>query len=161
MQLYDALDAAGQKYGIRPGCPNLIERIEAGLMTYGTDITRNDTPLEGGMSQYVGLDADIDAIGLDAIRARAKQGITRAIVGITIDGDKVPANREPWPVVSGGKQIGSVTSAVWSPRLETNVSLGQVAIDFTAVGTQMSVETPDGVRSAQVSPVPFPGATLN
>jgi hypothetical protein len=23
----------------------------------------------------------------------------------------------------------------------------------------MSVETPDGVRSAQVSPVPFPGAT--
>ena len=59
VQLYDALDAAGQKYGIRPGCPNLIERIEAGLMTYGTDITRNDTPLEGGMAQYVGLDADI------------------------------------------------------------------------------------------------------
>jgi len=159
VQLYDALDAAGQKYGIRPGCPNLIERIEAGLMTYGTDITRNDTPLEGGMAQYVGLDADIEAIGLEAIRARAKKGIDRAIVGITIDGDKVPANRAPWSVIAGGKQIGSVTSAVWSPRLETNVSLGQVAIDFTAVGTQMSVETPDGVRSAQVSPVPFPGAT--
>jgi dimethylsulfoniopropionate demethylase len=159
VQLYDALDAAGQKYGIRPGCPNLIERIEAGLMTYGTDITRNDTPLEGGMAQYVGLDADIEAIGLDAIRARAKKGIDRAIVGITIDGDKVPANRAPWPVIAGGKQIGSVTSAVWSPRLDTNVSLGQVAIDFTAVGTQMSVETPDGMRSAQVSPVPFPGAT--
>lgn len=116
--------AAGQKYGIRPGCPNLIELIEAGLMTYGTDITRNDIPLEGSMAQYVGLDADIEAIGLDAIRARAKKGIDRAIVGITIDGDKVPANRAPWPVIAGGRQIGSVTSAVWSPRLQTNVSLG-------------------------------------
>ncbi|MFM7685190.1 MAG: dimethylsulfoniopropionate demethylase, partial [Actinomycetota bacterium] len=47
--LYDDLMAAGEEFGIRPGCPNLIERIEAGLLTYGTDVTRAHTPLEAGL----------------------------------------------------------------------------------------------------------------
>jgi len=155
-QLYDALALAGKHFDIRPGCPNLIERIEAGLMTYGTDITRADTPLEAAMEQYVSLDADIEAIGLDAIRAVAKRGIDRRVCGLKIDGPKVPANRSPWPVKVNGNQIGSVTSAVWSPRLETNVSLGQLAIEYTSVGTQVIVQTPEGEFSAKVSPVPFP-----
>ncbi|NDD00207.1 dimethylsulfoniopropionate demethylase, partial [bacterium] len=79
----------------------------------------------------------------------------RRVCGLKIDGPKVPANRNPWPVKVGGKQIGSVTSAVWSPRLETNVSLGQLAIDYTAVGTQVTVQTPDGEFDAKVSQVPF------
>ena len=37
------------------------------------------------MAQYVSLEADIEAIGLDAIRRRAKQGIDRAIVGLAIE----------------------------------------------------------------------------
>ena len=158
-QLYDALDAAGQKFDISPGCPNLIERIEGGFMTYGTDITRNDTPLEGGMAQYVSLEADIEAIGLDAIRRRAKQGIDRAIVGLAIEGEKVPPNRDPWPVFVGSQHVGSVTSAVWSPRLQTNVSLGQVHTKYTPIGTKLTVETPDGTRAATISTVPFPGAS--
>ena len=158
-QLYDALDAAGQKFDIRPGCPNLIERIEGGFMTYGTDITRNDTPLEGGMAQYVSLEADIEAIGLDAIRRRAKQGIDRAIVGLAIEGEKVPANRDPWPVFVGSQHVGSVTSSIWSPRLQTNVSLGQVQTKYTPVGTKLTVEAPDGMRAATISTVPFPGAS--
>jgi dimethylsulfoniopropionate demethylase len=156
LQLYDALAEAGKQFDIGPGCPNLIERIEAGLMTYGSDITRADTPLEAAMEQYVSLDADIEAIGLNAIRAVAKRGIDRRVCGLTIDGPKVPVNRNPWPVKVNGKQIGSVTSAVWSPRLETNVSLGQLAIDYTAVGTQVTVQTPDGEFTAKVSQVPFP-----
>jgi aminomethyltransferase len=54
-----------------------------------------------------------------------------------------------------GKQIGSVTSAVWSPRLETNVSLGQLAIDYVNFGTQVLVQTPNGDFGATVCKVPF------
>ncbi len=60
-ELYDALMAAGEQYDIGPGCPNLIERIEAGLLTYGTDVTRADTALEAGLERYCSLDAPIDA----------------------------------------------------------------------------------------------------
>lgn len=111
------------------------------------------------MAQYVSLEADIEAIGLDAIRRRAKQGIDRAIVGLAIEGERVPPNRDPWPVFVGSQHVGSVTSAVWSPRLQTNVSLGQVQTKYTPIGTKLTVETPDGTRAATISTVPFPGAS--
>lgn len=48
----------------------------------------------------------------------------------------------------GGKQIGSVTSEVWLLRLETNVLFGRLAIEYTPVDTQVTVQTPTA-NSAQ------------
>ena len=42
--LWDLIWNAGQQYDIRPGCPNLIERIEGGLMSYGNEFTRSNNP---------------------------------------------------------------------------------------------------------------------
>jgi len=158
-ELYDALMAAGERYDIRPGCPNLIERIEAGLLTYGTDVTRADTALEAGLERYCSLDAPIDAIGIDALRRQAAIGVTRRVCGLLIDGAAVPAQRAPWPITVGGRSVGEVTSAVWSPRLEANVALGMVAVEHTAIGTAVVVDPPDGNRSATVCAVPFPGSS--
>ncbi len=157
--LYDALMKAGEQHDIRPGCPNLIERIEAGLMTYGSDVTRDDTALEAGLGRYCALDAPIDAIGIEALRRQASTGLTRQVAGLLIEGDPVPANRNPWPVTAGGEMVGSVTSAVWSPRLGANVALGMIAIGHTPPGSNLVVQAPDGERRAVVSEVPFPGAS--
>lgn len=157
--LYDDLMAAGAVYDIGPGCPNLIERIEAGLLTYGTDITRAHTALEAGLEKYCSLDASIEAIGLDALRRQRSEGIGRRICGFAIDGDRVPHNRNGWPITVAGERVGEITSAVWSPRLQTNVGLGMTCIDHTAVGTAVVVESPDGPRVATVAEVPFPGAS--
>ena len=46
--LYDHLMKEGKDLKVRPGCPNLIERIESGLLTYGNEMDMNDTPLECG-----------------------------------------------------------------------------------------------------------------
>jgi dimethylsulfoniopropionate demethylase len=157
--LYDALMQAGEQHDIRPGCPNLIERIEAGLMTYGSDITRDDTALEAGLGRYCALDAPIEAIGIEALRRQAETGLTRQVAGLVIDDDPVPPNRDPWPVTAGAERVGSVTSAVWSPRLGANVALGMVEIGHTPPGTKLLVHAPDGERTAVVSEVPFPGAS--
>lgn len=157
--LYDALMAAGERYDIGPGCPNLIERIEAGLLTYGTDITRDDTALEAGLDRYCSLDADIDAIGIEALRRQAAHGVTRRIAGFMIDGDPVPSPRHPFPILVSGARVGQVTSTVWSPRLRTNVALGMLALDHVAPGTRVVVEASDGERGATVVEVPFPGSS--
>ncbi|CAB4881757.1 unannotated protein [freshwater metagenome] len=157
--LYDALIDAGQQYGIGPGCPNLIERIEAGLITYGTDATRSDTALEAGLLRYCSLDAPIDAIGIDALRRQRDAGVSRRICGFMIEGDRVPHQRNPWPASVGGEAVGEVTSAVWSPRLGTNVALGMLPIDHLAPGTQVVVSCTDGERVATVVDVPFPGSS--
>lgn len=157
--LYDAIMAAGEPHDIGPGCPNQIERIEAGLLSYGTDMTRTDTPLDAGLDRYCALDAPIDAIGLDALRRQRDAGPTRRICGVQIDGGPVPHSRDPWPVTCADEHTGVVTSAIWSPRLEYNVALAMLGVDHVAVGTAVLVHAPDGDRSARVVDVPFPGAT--
>jgi dimethylsulfoniopropionate demethylase len=160
VRLYDRLMEAGADLDVGPGCPNLIERIEAGLLTYGTDITRDDTALEGGLDRYCALDAPIDAIGLDALRRQRDAGVTRRIRGLTIDGERVPHNRNPWPVTApDGSPAGVVSSAVWSPRLETNVAIGMLPVEHGDTGTQLQVHAPDGTRTATVCDLPFPGAS--
>ena len=67
----DEVEAGGH------GCPNLIERIEAGLLTYGSDITRDDTALEAGLDRYCALDAPMEAIGLYALRRQRDDGVGR------------------------------------------------------------------------------------
>ena len=157
--LYDELMDAGREFDIGPGCPNLIERIEAGLLTYGTDVTRAHTALEAGLDRYCSLDAPIEALGLDALRRQRAAGLTRRIAGLMIDGDAVPHNRNGWDVVIDARFVGEVTSAVWSPRLGTNVALGMLEIGSTALGTTVVVRCPDGDRTAIVVEVPFPGAS--
>ena len=157
--LYDTLMDAGERWNIGPGSPNLIERIEAGLLTYGTDITRRDTALEAGLQRYCSLDAPIDAIGIDALRMQARSGVGRHIVGYMIDGDARPGPRDPWPVTIDGVTIGQVSSAAWSPRLATTVALGMLAAECSSPGAVVAVQTPDGARAATVVQTPFPGSS--
>ncbi len=158
VELYDEIMKAGAPFDIGPGCPNQIERIEAGLLSYGNDVTRADTALEAGLGRYCALDAPIDAIGLEALRRQRVSGVTRRISGLLIDGDPVPAARTPWSVTSADALAGTVTSAIWSPRLLSNVALAMINSEFLDVGTELIVHTPDGQRRAYVTAVPFDGA---
>ena len=45
LDLYDTLFEKGKDLDVKPGCPNLIERIESALLSYGNDIDINDNPL--------------------------------------------------------------------------------------------------------------------
>ncbi|MCP4819552.1 MAG: dimethylsulfoniopropionate demethylase, partial [Shimia sp.] len=44
MPLWNALMEAGRDLDVHAGCPNLIERIEGGLLSYGNDMTDDNTP---------------------------------------------------------------------------------------------------------------------
>ena len=52
LKLFDKLIEKGKDLKVRPGCPNLIERIESGLLSYGNDMDMNDTPLECNLDSY-------------------------------------------------------------------------------------------------------------
>lgn len=85
--LYYALMIAGEPHDIGPGCPNQIERIEAGLLSYGNDVTRSDTALEAGLEKYCSLDAPIEAIGIEVLRRQLRAGVHKQVCGLMIDGD--------------------------------------------------------------------------
>jgi aminomethyltransferase len=60
-----------------------------------------------------------------------------------------------WPVSKDCERLGVVTSAIYSPRLEKNIGYAMLPVASTALGTQLTIETPQGAAEALVVPMPF------
>ena len=155
--LWEAVWSAGQAMGIRPGCPNLIDRIESGLLSFGNDMTRANHPLECGLARWCNLNADIDCLGLPALRKLAEAGSPRKMRGVQFDAPACPTCMTPWPVISHGKKIGEITSAIHSPRFQANVGVGMLSPEFSTPGLAVTVVLPSGeARRGTVQALPFP-----
>ncbi len=154
--LWDTIWQAGQAYEIAAGCPNLIERIEGGLLSYGNEMTRENNPLEIGLERFCSLDGAVDYLGRHALQALASRGVTRQVRGVLFGEIPCPACAEPWPVAAGGLQVGQVTSAAWSPRLKRNVGLSLIDRGFWDAGQKVVVDCADDVtREGEISTLPF------
>jgi len=149
MPLWNALFAAGTDLDVRAGCPNLIERIEGGLLSYGNDMTRDNTPHEAGLGRFCSTQTAIGCVGRDALLRVSKEGPVKQIRAVQIDG-KVPPCDRPWPVMAGDKQVGQITSAANSPDHGCGVAIGMIRMTHWDAGTALSVTTPDGTRNATV-----------
>ncbi|MEL7092634.1 MAG: dimethylsulfoniopropionate demethylase [Pseudomonadota bacterium] len=150
MTLWDDLMAHGADLEVRAGCPNLIERIEGGLLSYGNDMTDDNTPHECGLQRFCDTETAIGCVGRDALLRVSKEGPVQQVRPISIHGDAVPPCDRVWPIFAGGKRVGKVTSAAWSPDYQTNVAIGMVKMTHWDAGTDIEVETPDGMRAATV-----------
>ncbi len=128
--LWDLIWEKGQTFNISPGCPNLIERIEGGLFSYGNEMTRENNPLEMGLGKYCKLDGSIDFLGLKSLQKIVSNGIKRQIRGVLFEGGRCTTCSIPWPIMVGDKKVGDITSAIWSPRLEANVGLSMIDREF-------------------------------
>ncbi len=150
MPLWNRLFEAGADLNVRAGCPNLIERIEGGLLSYGNDMTDDNTPHECGLGRFCNTHTAIGCIGRDALLRVAKEGPVQQIRALSVNGGPLPGCDRPWAVLANGRKVGQVTSAAWSPDFETNVSIGMIRMTHWDEGTKVEVETPDGMRMATV-----------
>ena len=125
--LWDRIRDAGARYGIRPGSPNLIERIESRLISYGTDVTLEHDPFEAGLDAFCDLDKPAEYLARDALAARRGSPPARRLERVVIAGERIEPNMAFLPLHAAGRAAGYVTSAAYSPRLERNVALAMVA----------------------------------
>ena len=153
--LWDALWAAGGDLDVGAGCPNVIERIEGGLLSYGGDMTRANNPFECGFDAFVQLDRPIEIVSRRALEHIAESGPERRIMGLRIAADSIPGCTQRWPVFAEGEEVGAVTSAAMSPDLAVGVAIAMMERSHWEDGTPVTVETPDGTLSATVSSLPF------
>ena len=152
MPLWDALMAAGEDLNVRAGCPNGIERIEGGLLSYGNDMTDDNTPHECGLGRFCDTQTAIGCIGRDALLRVAKEGPVQQVRAISIAGEPMPGADRAWGLYAGDTRVGQVTSAAWSPDFATHVAIGMVRMTHWDSGTKLRVETPHGERDATVMP---------
>ena len=150
LTIWDTLFECGAHLNVRVGCPNLIERIEAGLLSYGNDMTRKNTPIECGFGWMCTPATNFDYLGLSALHAEQQNGPCRMIRYLSIDGPTVPICSQPWPVYIKDNQVGHVSSAAYSPAAGTNVAIGMITSDAWHDGTVVQVKTPRGRYEAKV-----------
>lgn len=150
MPLWNALFEAGRDLDVRAGCPNLIERVEGGLLSYGNDMTDDNTPHECGLGRFCDTQTAIGCIGRDALLRVAKEGPTKQVRALELDGGPVPPCDRVWDIEANGKRVGQVTSAAYSPDFKTNVAIGMVRMTHWDSGTEVQVRTTDGTRDAVV-----------
>ncbi|HYT16969.1 MAG TPA: glycine cleavage T C-terminal barrel domain-containing protein [Thermoplasmata archaeon] len=154
-QLWDAVVKAGKKYNLRPTGPSDIRRIEAGILNYGADMMIENNPYEVGLGWTVDLDKPGDFVGKAALQRIKDEGPKWKLVGVEIDGKPIGFNMTKWTVSAGGRPVGRVTSAIHSPRLRANIGYAMLPIVHADMGTELTVEHPDGRRHATVVKKPF------
>ncbi len=147
--LWDLLFDAGQDLDVRAGCPNTIERIEAGLLSFGSDMTIEHTPFEIGLGKYCDLDTATSCLGHKALVENQKP--VRQVRPLTIAGAALPSIDYRWNLTNAdGESVGYVSSVAWSPDFVENVAIGMVSQTHWDAGTTLEVQTPAGVRSVLV-----------
>jgi folate-binding protein YgfZ len=141
--------------GAREAAPGAIDvaRIEAGYPVFGLDMTDDTIPLEAGIEDraisftkgcYVGQEVIIRVLH------RGQGRVARKLVGLRVEGSLARGAR----IFSAERDIGTVTSAAQSPRLDW-IALGYVQRDFVAPGTRVEVQTPAGRVAAVVTGRPI------
>jgi aminomethyltransferase len=145
--LWDLLLAAGRSRGIRPiGSKALnIARIEAGFLLPNMDFVsaehtirtgRDRSPLELGLGWLVDFGKG-HFTGRRALWAEQQRGPARQLVGLDIEGNKPAHNAWLYSDKSGKQQVGTVTSAIWSPTCKRNLALAMVDAPFIRTGSQV------------------------
>ena len=153
--LWDAIWAKGAPYNLRAGCPNLIERVEGGLFSFGNDMTADETPLEIGLEKFISLDGGHDFVGKDALLTQRAAGVTRLMRGLRIGGSKMAPVPEPTPCFDADKEVGFVTSGVYSPDFETNIAFAMLDIAYAPSGSKVTMEFGGEMRDCVVCDIPF------
>ena len=155
-ELWDIVAEAGAPYGIGPGAPNYIERVESGLVSVNADTDDHSNPFEMGLGKFVDLDQDVDFIGKDALKKIKAEGIRRRFRGLIFDGAPLKAtNTHKWPVTLKGEYVGFASASAWTPRLECNIATALITVEAADHGTDLVIDSEEGMRNAYVTSLPF------
>src|SRR6202166_4114876 len=134
--VWDALMSAGRSRGIRAiGSQALnLARLETGFLLPNVDFVsaehtirtgRDRSPLELGLAWLVDFNKG-HFTGRRALLEEQRRGPRRALVGLDIEGNKPAHNALLYADRTGKAQVGSVTSATWSPTAKKNLALAMV-----------------------------------
>ena len=164
-KLWDTVLEAGQPHDLSPIGPCQIRRVEAGILSYGSDIALDNNtysdyrflnPYEVGLQWTVDLNQEANFIGKKALRRIADEGVSRKVVGVELEGDPLIGYIEDYlPIIEDDRQIGQISSVFWSPRLQRNIGYALVPIERADLGTKLTVRSAVGDTVATVVEKPF------
>ena len=155
LALYDKLFEVGKEFNVKPGCPNLIERIESALLSYGNDMDNGDNPLECGLDKYVNLDTETNFLGKDKLKEVKKKGITRKLMGVVIEAKEINVSKSIELTNEKNLKIGELRSGVYSPHFKKVIGIAMLNKPFFEVSQKFKISINGDVFEGKVCDLPF------
>ena len=153
--LYDRLFEVGEEFDVKPGCPNLIERIESALLSYGNDMDINDNPFECGFDKYVNLDNEINFLGKEKLKKIKLEGIKKKLMGLVIDTDEISITKSLDIKDEKNKLIGELRSACYSPHFKKVIGIGMINKPFWKPSQLVKIDINNETFNGKVCDLPF------
>jgi glycine cleavage system T protein (aminomethyltransferase) len=148
--VWDGLMEAGRECTIRPiGSRALnMARIEAGFVLPNVDFVSAEHTLRVGTARSpieLGLGWLLDFnkghfTGRRALLEEQCRGPRRQLVGLDIEGNKPAHNALLYADKAGRRQVGSVSSATWSPTCKRNIALAMTDVPYMTTGSTVWAE---------------------
>ena len=155
LELYDHLFDKGKEFDVKPGCPNLIERIESALLSYGNDMDNNDNPFECGFDKYIGLDTEAIFLGKDNLKKIQSEGINRKLMGVQIDAKAIDVSGSIDLKDENNNKIGELRSGCYSPHFGKVIGIAMINKPFWEVSQTLKIEINKQTFDGKVCDLPF------
>lgn len=129
-------------------------RIEAGIPNYGIDMDETTIVTEANLDDAVSFTKGCYLGQEIIIRIKHRGHVAKKLAGVALD---EPAQLESGAkiVSSDEKEVGRVTSSIFSPQLNRTIALGYVKYDYLAPGTRVKVLSGEGDAAGEIRELPL------
>ncbi|MEA2515752.1 MAG: hypothetical protein QOJ59_5241 [Thermomicrobiales bacterium] len=128
--VFDRIFTAGEPFGIALAgttAQNSL-RLEKGYVSWGHDVSPDDTPLEAGLGFTVAWDKPGGFLGRDALLRQRGEGVRRRLVTLVVDDpDAILWGGEP--IFRDSRPVGYTTSGSFAHTLGAAIGMGYVTAD--------------------------------
>lgn len=132
-----------------------VVRVEAGIPRFGVDMDESNLAPEAIEARAISYSKGC-YIGQEVIsRIRTYGEVAKSLRGLRLARELAALPRKGDKLLRDGKEVGYITSAVRSPKFNTNIALGYVRREHKDPGTTVGVALGEGRIAAVVVELPF------
>jgi dimethylglycine dehydrogenase len=152
VHLFDSIVEAGKEFGLRHFGMYAMEsmRLEKSYRMWGSDLTREYSILEAGLSRFVRLKKD-EFAGKEALLLQKETGVPQEFVTLEIDVTDADALGSE-PIFRNGEMVGRATSGCYGHSIGKSLALAYVKSGNGDIGTELEIEILGERRAARVIP---------
>ncbi|MBI5197530.1 MAG: aminomethyl transferase family protein [Nitrospirae bacterium] len=153
--VWQTLLAKGEARGLKPAGMAALEtfRIEAGVPRFGHDMNEETFPLEANLLNAISFEKGCYLGQEPVARMHFRGHPNRNLMGILCEGEALshPGDK----IHFEGKEIGWITSAVYSPKLQRTIALGYIRREHQQAGERVLISGGGSETAAHLTTLPF------
>ena len=153
VRVWEAILNEGEEEGVLPVGLAARDslRFEPCMPLYGHELSPTITPVEARLTFAVSFNKGF--IGRDALLKQKLEEPERVLVGFELVERGVP--RDHYPVFKDGKEVGIVSTGMFSPTTDRYLGMAFVPRDLAVIGTELEIMIRNKPTKAKVVKRPF------